>query len=88
MSYPPQETRWPSVADRRIRVLSPHPLNADSDRKAPAVQELTSIDATAEVWGRCGPCERWFYCGHSGRVAVLEACPVCAAPPSRLEHRL
>jgi hypothetical protein len=38
-----------------------------------------------EIWGRCGSCERWFYCPMS--TTEPWSCPVCAAEPIAIENR-
>jgi hypothetical protein len=41
-----------------------------------------------EIWGLCGPCERWFYCeGWFDKSLPAPTCPVCGEEPSAIENR-
>lgn len=41
-----------------------------------------------DIWGRCGTCERWFYCPMDGtRAESAWSCPVCGKDPVAIENR-
>ncbi len=41
-----------------------------------------------DLWGRCGLCERWFYCERwSDPVATAPTCPVCREPAEAIVDR-
>lgn len=41
-----------------------------------------------DIWGRCGPCDRWFYCeGYLNRRLPAPVCPVCSSEPAAIENR-
>jgi hypothetical protein len=46
-------------------------------------------DTMAEFWGWCSSCARWFYASSAagGCQPSNLACPVCLAPPLRVEVR-
>jgi rRNA maturation endonuclease Nob1 len=39
-----------------------------------------------EIWGRCAPCARWFYCPVA-EDAHEWSCPVCGSEPIAIENR-
>jgi hypothetical protein len=43
---------------------------------------------TAEIWGYCPDCRRWFYCdGWFRRDLPAPTCPVCGMEPTAIENR-
>lgn len=42
----------------------------------------------AEIWARCAPCERWFFCqAWFDKTAPAPVCPVCGTDPVAIENR-
>jgi hypothetical protein len=60
----------------------------DSEREREGSTVPSDANPGTETWGRCAPCERWFYCGHAEDSFAAAICPVCAAAPVALEQRL
>lgn len=53
-----------------------------------AGRTMTDRDVGAEIWGYCGPCDRWFYCEDwFDRARPCPVCPACAAEPVAIENR-
>lgn len=44
-----------------------------------------ALGADQELWGRCGPCARWFYIQTRCTAVVAYACPVCGQPALQLQ---
>lgn len=43
---------------------------------------------TADIWGFCDICDRWFFCQDwFDKQAPQPCCPVCSAEPSAIENR-
>lgn len=43
---------------------------------------------TADIWGLCDICDRWFFCPDwFDKQAPQPCCPVCSAEPSAIENR-
>lgn len=40
-----------------------------------------------EIWGKCGDCDRWFYCEDWGGHPPIPTCPACGAEAAAYVNR-